>query len=189
MPHIHISEELYKKLLSVSTSFRDTEESVITMLIENYKGDTTPETLKEVFSNKIHGKKKITLEQIAEVYSCVNSIIEAFEKGEREGRMALGNACDYLATDKVGMNRGSASIYLKSLVALKKGILHRNKMSFNDPAADYFLRRILEDDGKKGLRTALDSFSGYIEYREGLVGSKMVVFRSIRDKYQAKLDQ
>ncbi len=188
MPTINISDQLYQNLLSMATSFNDTEESVITRLIEHYKSDSIPIKPEEIVSSK-PPRKKVTPEQIAKVYSCVKSVLDAYEKGEGEGRLALNNACDYLATDEVGMNRGNAGIHVKSLLALKKGILRKNKMFFNSKAADYFLSQILADDGKTGLKTALSSLSMYINYCEGKYGGNMVAFREVRDKYQAKLDQ
>ncbi len=186
MPSIHISEKLYRDLLSMATSFRDTEESVITRLIESYKKDSMPIKPEEVISKP--PRKIVTPEQVAEVYSCMKPVFDAYKKGEREGRLALGSACDYLATDAVGMNHGNASIYIRALLALKQGKLHRNKMSFNTQAADYFLGQILADDGKTGLKTALSSLLMYINYCEEEYGGKMVAFRNTHDKYQAKLN-
>ncbi len=186
MPTINISDQLYQNLLSMATSFNDTEESVITRLVEHYKNDSIP-IKQEIVSKPL--RKKVTPEQIAKVYSCVKPVLDAYEKGDREGRLAVKNACDYLATDEVGMNRGNAGIHVKSLLSLKKGILRKNKMFFNSKAADYFLSQILADDGKTGLKTALSSLSMYIDYCEGKYGGNMVAFREIRDKYQAKLNQ
>ena len=187
MPTINISDQLYKSLLSMATSFNDTEESVITRLIEHYKSDSIP-IKQEIVSSK-PPRKKVTIEQIVKVYSCVNRVLDAYKKGDREGRLALNNSCDYLATDEVGMNRGNADIYVKALLALKQGKLHRNKMSFNGKAADYFLGQILADDGKTGLKIALSSLLMHIDYCEEEYGGNMVAFRNIHDKYQAKLDQ
>ncbi|MCA8834818.1 MAG: hypothetical protein K8953_06980 [Proteobacteria bacterium] len=187
MPNIYISQQLYRQLLSVATSFNDTEESVIERLIANYKGDSIPIESEEVASKP--PRKTVTPEQVAKVYSCINPVFRAYKKGEREGRLALDNACDYLATDAVGMNRGNASIYVRALLALKQGKLHKNKMSFNNHAADYFLSQILRYDNKPGLKTALRALSLYIGYCEKKYSSRMVSFRNIRDKYQAKLDQ
>ena len=187
MPNITISEQLYKKLLSVATSFSDTEESVITMLIESYTKDAMPIKSKDVASKP--PRKIVTLEQIKEVYSRVNLVLDAYKKGDGEGRLALNNSCDYLATDAVGMNRGNAGIYVKSLLSLKQGKLRKNKMFFNNQAADYFLSKILADDGKTGLKTALSSLSMYIDYCEKKYDVKMVAFREVRDKYQAKLKE
>ena len=187
MRNIQISEQLYNKLLSVATSFSDTEESVITRLIEHYKSDSIPIKPEEIVSSK-PPRKKVTIEQIKEVYSRVNLVLDAYKKGDGEGRLALNNSCDYLATDAVGMNRGNAGIYVKSLLSLKQGKLRKNKMFFNNQAADYFLSKILADDGKTGLKTALSSLSMYIDYCEKKYDVKMVAFREVRDKYQAKLN-
>ncbi len=191
MRNIQISEQLYNKLLSVATSFSDTEESVITRLIEHYKSDSMPikpEDVEEIAISK-PPRKIVTPEQIAKVYSCVKPVFDASGKGEHEEREALDHACNYLAADAVGMNRGTASIYVRALLALKEGKLHKNKMSFNNQAADYFLGQILADDGKTGLKTALSSLSMYIDYCEDKYIGNMVAFRKIRDKYEAKLNQ
>ncbi len=191
MRNIQISEQLYNKLLSVATSFSDTEESVITRLIEHYKSDSMPikpEDVEEIAISK-PPRKIVTPEQVAEVYSCMKPVFDAYKKGEGEGRLALDNACNYLAKDSVGMNRGNASIYVRALLALKRGTLHRNKMSFNTQAADYFLGQILVDDGKAGLKIALSALSLYIDYCEKEYSSRMVSFRKIHDKYQAKLEE
>ena len=188
MPTITISEQLYKNLLSMATSFRDTEESVITRLIEHYKSDSIPIKPEEIVSSK-PPRKKVTIEQIKEVYSRVNLVLDAYKKGDGEGRLALNNACDYLATDAVGMNHGNAGIYVRSLLAVRQGILRKNKMFFNNQAADYFLSQILADDGKSGLKIALGSLSDYIVYCEKKYGGTMVAFREVRDKYITMLNQ
>ncbi len=189
MPTIHISEELYRSLLSIATSFHDTEESVIKRLIAKYKGDSIPVENEVSYSPDYTRRRKITIKQIREIYSCVNYVIEGSQKGKRDRRIALETALDYLASEEIGMNRGSARIYINFLAVMKQGEKSKNKMSINNVALDYFMEQILADDGKSGLKIALGSLLDYINHCEEKYGGTMIVFKEIHDKYQAKLKE
>ncbi len=190
MPTIKVSKSFYKKLLSYANSFDDTPEIVMERIINEWKRDTTIPPKKAINNNattkKSARRNKITIKKIREIYSRARLVFEAFKKGRNEGRKELEDALDYLE-EKVEMNRGSAHIYIKVFLALRRGELHKNKMSINDVAAEYFLKKILADDGSEALEKALDSLFQYIEYREKLVGGRMIVFREIYVEYSAKI--
>ena len=115
MPNIHISEKLYPRFAIYGNQLSGYRgERHYQRLIESYKKDSMPIKPEEVISKP--PRKIVTSEQVAEVYSCMKPVFDAYKKGEREGRLALGSACDYLATDAVGMNHGNASIYIRGSI-------------------------------------------------------------------------
>ena len=106
--------------------------------------------------NKI-GNKSITIDEIKKIYPLAKSV--------SEGSKELKDAVSRLETE-AGMNPTSAKIYIGFFLKLKKGELHRNKMTANREAVRYFLEKIHANDGKGDLETALDSLQQHIKYRE-----------------------
>ncbi len=120
------------------------------------------ESIHEEFSAELKkpketGKKPITIVEIEKIYPLAKNVYE--------GKKELNDAVETLKT-VAGMNPTSAKIYIGFFLKLKKGELHRNKMTANSKAVDYFLKQILANDGKGGLETALDSLCQHIEYRK-----------------------
>ena len=124
-------------------------------------------------------RNKVTMAMIKEIYPIARDVYEE--------RKILNDGVKQIA-EETGMNRGNASVYIRFVVKLKEGELHRDKMAVNLMAASYFLKNILADDGKDGLKVALESLWKYIEYAEekfrhnGLEG-----FRRIHAEFSEKL--
>jgi hypothetical protein len=96
------------------------------------------------------------------------------------GRATLSQARDTLVRDH-DFNPNSASITIRSLSHLLKGERYRRALTIG--ATDYFLGRILEDDGPEALRTALRGLSLHIDYRERDNGVNVIGLRSVLSKY------
>ncbi len=105
----------------------------------------------------IKPKNKVTMTVIKKIYPIARDVYEE--------RKTLNDGVDQLV-EETRMSRGNASVYIRFFVKLKEGELHRDKMSANLMATSYFLKKILADDGKDGLRVALESLRKYIEYSE-----------------------
>ncbi len=94
-----------------------------------------------------NSRKKITIVEIQKIYPIA---MEVYKK-----RRKFEEGVEYLVKE-VKMDKGSAGIYIRAFSLMKHGTLGKNKMTINDPATDYFLEKILADDGKDGLRRALN---------------------------------
>ncbi len=120
------------------------------------------ESIHEEFSAELKnlqetGKKQIAIDEIEKIYPLAKNVYE--------GKKELNDAVETLKTE-AGMNPTSAKIYIGFFLKLKKGELHRNKMTANREAVRYFLEKIHANDGKGDLETALDSLQQHIKYRE-----------------------
>jgi 5-methylcytosine-specific restriction enzyme A len=83
----------------------------------------------------------------------------------RAGGLSETAAIDTLAGDH-GMNRNSATIYVRSLATMHAGrTLTRSMIA---PAVAIYLERIAEDHGMAAARVALASVRGHISYYGGL---------------------
>ncbi len=102
-------------------------------------------------------KNKVTMSVIKKIYPIARDVYEE--------RKILNDGVKQLV-EEAGMNKGNAWVYIKFFIKLKEGELHRNKMSANLMATSYFIEKILADDGKDGLKVALESLRKYIEYAE-----------------------
>lgn len=96
------------------------------------------------------------------------------------GQTTLSQARDILVRNH-NFNANSASITVRSLCHLLKGERYRRALTIG--ATDYFLSRIAEEDGKEGLRKALQGLSLHIEYRENDNGVNPKGLRSVLSKY------
>ena len=111
---------------------------------------------------------KVTMAVIKEIYPIAREVSKK--------RKTLTGGVNQLV-EEVGMNKLTATIYIRFFVKLKKGKPHNDKLAVNLMAASYFLEKILADDGKDGLKVALESLGMYIEniFRGGnLAGLKRI---------------
>lgn len=122
--------------------------------------------------------KKITMDVIKKIYPIA---MDVYKK-----RKTLKDGTEYLVKN-AGMNESSAKIYIRFIVKLKNGELHRNKMRPNIFALPYFLEQIFNDSDNDSLKDTLKTLWKYIEYYEALPrGNRLVEYRKIHAEFFAK---
>ena len=145
----------------------------------NLSGKDIPEIIKGAKRVINPQKKQVTIIQIQEIYP---TAIDVYNGGK-----TLKDGMEHLVKE-VGMNAGTAGVYIKFFVQLKKGELHQDKMAANILATNYFFEKAHADSDKDGLESALKSLWKYIEYYENLDGGhRLPGFRRIHAKFSAKL--
>lgn len=83
--------------------------------------------------------------------------------------------------EQVGVNTNSAPGYIYCYAHLLRG--ERFTRRINSFATEYYLQRILEENGLHGLSRALDSFSKHYDYLETLPNIRVKKGREILQKY------
>lgn len=114
---------------------------------------------------------KITNEIVHAAYEVAKDIFKQI-KTRSEGLKIL--------TD-MRMNNSSANYYIYHYAYFRTGELFTG--TINSYATDYYLKKILEEQGKKGLETALLSLSQHLDYYEEKSNAKSNKRRLIYNKY------
>lgn len=86
---------------------------------------------------------------------------------------------------KYGMNRNSAADYIRAYYCFIEGkCFHR---TINKNGIDYYLKKICEENGIKGLEKALKSLDQHIKYYEKIRKTSLKKSREIYNKYSNML--
>ena len=123
-------------------------------------------------------KKQIEKDKIQIIYPIVVDVYK--------GRRTLNDSADYLV-EEMGMNQTTAKFYIAFFLHLKKGTVDESTRGPTNGLTHCFFEKILADDGKEGLKIALKSLWGCIEYTERVRDYTMVGFRAIHEEFSAKL--
>ncbi len=108
-------------------------------------------------------------------------IHSSFEIGKKIYHKQLNRQEGLKALKDLGMKVSSANDYIYCYIDLIQGKLFTR--TINAYGLDYYLGRILEENGKKGLRNALLSLSQHIDYYEATSGSSVKKGTEIYNKY------
>jgi len=119
---------------------------------------------------------EITDKHIIILYEIAKDIYEN-KISQRDGLVKLVNS---------GIKKSSASDYIYNYKCMMIGKLMTRNM--NAPGTQYFLEKIYENDGKKGLQNALTSLSAHLDYYENVSKTNVVKRRKIYDLFLKKLD-
>ena len=85
-----------------------------------------------------------------------------------------------------GMNRNSASDYVYNYQCMIIGkLMTRNSNVFG---TEYYLEKIYENDGQKGLQNALISLSAHLDYYENVSNTNVLKRRKIYNKFLEKIE-
>ena len=163
MINIQISRALYERLLALTVSFEDTPEIVIERLLSGGAEGAKPLERKAIFAENATPIKVNNLDEAEMIFPLAKKVFESFEIDAFQGRREMNNAINHLYT-KIGMHKVSSRIYIDSVRCMKHGKSY--KRAINKTATKYFLQKIYDEDGAKGLKTALTGLWGHIEYRE-----------------------
>ena len=158
--NITLSSELFDKLARLARGFNDTPESVIERLADQALGNKGFSANRTTLANK--AVQQGNNQEAELVYPYARSVFEASEKGDFAGREALKDALDALQTST--HNRSSARMCIGAFSSMRRGELY--KMSINNSVTQYFLEKILTDDGEENLKIALGALWKHIEHRE-----------------------
>jgi len=114
-----------------------------------------------------------------------NMIRESYDLGKKlkEGKIERKEGIQQLVD--MGMNKNSAIDYIYYYSKLMAN--ERFTRTTNVFATNYFLDRILLENGKEGLKTALNSLSEHLNYYEKKAGVMVKKRRLIHTKYLAEL--
>ena len=96
--------------------------------------------------------------------------------------ITLSNAVSEL--QNIGINKNSAVDYLYNFSHLVNGRVFTRTM--NLLSTKYFLDRILEKYGSKGLKDALQSLSLHIDYYEGIIKGNIIKPKELLNEYIEK---
>lgn len=119
---------------------------------------------------------KINEEQIIKSFEIAKSIYE----NKITQKAGLDALVDF------GMNRNSASDYVYNYQCMMTGkLMTRNSNVFG---TEYYLKKIYENQGKRGLQNALISLSAHLDYYENVSNTRVLKRRKIYDKFLEKLD-
>ncbi|MTE25669.1 HNH endonuclease [Winogradskyella ouciana] len=119
---------------------------------------------------------KITQEHIKKSFEIAKSIYE--------NRITQKKGLDELVD--FGMNRNSASDYVYNYQCMMIGkLMTRNSNVFG---TEYYLSKIYENEGEKGLQNALISLSAHLDYYENVSNTRVLKRRKIYNKYLEKLE-
>lgn len=80
-----------------------------------------------------------------------------------KGDMTIAEAVDCMSA--LGMNAKSARPYITCVEKMKNGEAYQSTVKMD--AVTYFLTQIYEESGVDGLKKALNSLKGHLEYQEG----------------------
>lgn len=85
-----------------------------------------------------------------------------------------------------GMNRNSASDYVYNYQCMITGkLMTRNSNVFG---TEYYLNKIYENKGQKGLQNALISLSAHLDYYENVSNTRVLKRRKIYNKFLEKIE-
>lgn len=104
----------------------------------------------------------------------------AFAKDVYNGKISIQYAVNELSTI-YSMNKGTAKDYINDYISMRKGCAY--KRTIKEAATEYFLNRIYRDYGELGLKNALTSVLGHLEYYESLGKGKLNGIRRIYEQY------
>lgn len=113
-------------------------------------------------------------------------IIKSFEIAQKiyENKITPKDGLNELVN--FGMNRNSASDYVYNYQCMMTGkLMTRNSNVFG---TEYYLNKIYENQGKRGLQNALISLSAHLDYYENVSNTRVLKRRKIYDKFLEKLD-
>ncbi|MCA8834819.1 MAG: hypothetical protein K8953_06985 [Proteobacteria bacterium] len=114
--------------------------------------------------------------EIQEIYNSARDVYEGHKK--------LEQAVECL-DERWGVPNGTSRMYIDAFRSLKDGKLYKE---MHLPVLCYFLEQIFIDDGKYGLRTALNALSWHIDFFEKtLKQPRKENIRKIRDDFSMKL--
>ena len=119
---------------------------------------------------------KITNEMIASLYKLAKDVYEK--------RILKADAENELST-KHGMNKGSATGYIRNYKCMREGDVYERTM--NRAGTDYFLKNIYQDNGILALERALTSVSKHLRYYQKYGKSKGI--KQIYEEYSKFLDR
>lgn len=115
---------------------------------------------------------KISKEAVRAAYDVAKRIRE----GELSGSQGLA-----ILENQYGFNRNSAETYIHDYDCMVKG--QRITRKLNAFATEYYLTKLLEDDGQDGLARALSALSQHIEYYENKTNSRLHLIRDIYNRF------
>lgn len=101
------------------------------------------------------------------------------------GAMSFDDAVDRAVS--TGMNRASASDYIRNVKYILSGFPYKRTISA--AATEYYLSRIKEEFGAAKLNLALKALEGHIEYYEGIQTVTLHKQRAILDAFQVEETQ
>lgn len=108
-------------------------------------------------------------------------IHKAFEIGKEvyKNDITVSEGADILVG--TGMPKSSSLDYIYAYAKLREGKLYTR--TINSYATEYYLERILAEDGTNGLKNALLALSQHINYYEDISGATVKTGRKIYEKY------
>ncbi|MBW6480671.1 MAG: HNH endonuclease [Bacteroidales bacterium] len=112
-------------------------------------------------------------------------IHSAFEIGKKIYLNQLNRQDGIKALSNIGMKENSAKDYISCYSNLIQGKLFAR--TINAYGLEYYLGRILAENGKEGLRNALLSLSQHIDYYEEVAGANVKKGREIYVKFYDKV--
>ncbi|MEZ5751992.1 MAG: HNH endonuclease [Paracoccaceae bacterium] len=118
---------------------------------------------------------QITDSDIARCYS----LGVQFAQGQRSFDEAIDEA------QKFGMNRASASDYIRNVKYMNDGYVYKRTISAK--ATQYYLEHFERDFGQEGLKRALSALIGHIEYYEGIQSATLHKQRTIYERFHGSL--
>jgi len=119
---------------------------------------------------------KITKKIIQETYEIAKQVFQE--------KISLKEGIKIL--EKIGMNKNTASDYIYNYLNLIQGKTFTR--TTNADATEYYLEKIHQENGKKGLEKALLALSQHFDYYEDKTGSKVKTRKDIYNKYLKLID-
>jgi len=111
-------------------------------------------------------------------------IARCFELGVKFAKTQMSFEDAVEKAHAYGMNRASASDYIRNVKYMKDGFAYKRTISA--PATDYYLAHFEDEFGPTGVDNALRALEGHIEYYEGLQSGTLHKQREILQKYAVK---
>lgn len=121
-------------------------------------------------------REKITMKEIKRAYEIAK---EFYQK-----KITKEVAINQLSKD---MNKNSAKDYINNYSNFIEGKIY--KRTTNIEATEYYLQKILEENGQKGLQNALLSLGQHLDYYEEKSDTTVIKRRKIYNEYLKKLTQ
>jgi len=106
---------------------------------------------------------------------------KSYEIGKKIQQKQISRIDGLKVLTDLGMKNSSANYYVYNYIYLLTGELFTG--TINSYATDYYLQKILEDKGNKGLETALLSLSQHLDYYEDKANASVKRRRDIYEKY------
>ncbi len=112
-----------------------------------------------------------------------NQVAAACQIGKRvfTGEIKASEGTLILST-QYGLNKASASDVINDYKYLLQGKVFHRAMSAS--AMRYFMERILDDHGERGLSNAVKALRAHIEYRENHYKTNARSMRSVADDFE-----